>query len=298
MRDILILTVAILLLSCGYNQPKSVSVNTITTSDSIDLENIRQLKVVNAAQYRGIVDKFDPADLLSLETAELLFENCVADTLSRDSMFVVFTDFLNQLTGLYLESNESITNQLEHSTSDQTFKTINSNLEAHGIHLNISDGTYTLEPETGFLLTHFGSRISKVNREYLARVTKEQESPFSKDGLITIPTDSLIARILTWEHFLNQYPGFISTRLVQDKYSHYLGALLAGLDNSRAFDQGTNLFNDSLKVSLESFCLKNQGSQSGKIVTDYLDLLKRSDYSYSDKIDSFLLEKVYRVPIE
>lgn len=298
MRDILILTVAVLLISCGFNQPGSVTVNTMNTSDSIDLQNIRQLKVANAAQYRGILDKLDPADLLSLEAAESLFKNCVADTLSRDSMCVVFTDFLNQLTGIYLESNESITNQLEHSTSDQTFNAITSNLEAHGIHLNISDGTVILEPETGFLLTHFGPGISAVYKEYLTRITKEQELPFSKDGFILIPADSLIARILTWEHFLNQYPGFISTRAVQDKYSHYLGALLAGLDNSRAFDQGTNLFNDSLKVSLESFSLKNPGSQSGKIVTDYLDLLKRSDYSYSDKIDSFLLEKVYRVPIE
>jgi hypothetical protein len=298
MRDILILTVAALLLSCGFNQPKSVYVNTMTTSDSIDLQNIRQLKVANAAQYRGILDKLDPADLVSLDAAESLLKNCVADTLSRDSMFVVFTDFLNQLTGSYLESNESITNQLEHSTSDQTFNAINTNLKAHGIRLNVSDGTFTLEPETSYLLTRFGPLISAEYKEYLTLASKEEGMPFSKDGLILIPTDSLIARILTWEHFLNQYPGFISTRVVQDKYSHYLGALLAGLDNSRAFDQGTNQFNDSLKVSLESFVFKNSESQSAKIVTDYLDLLKRSDYSYSDKIDSFLLDKVYRVPIE
>ena len=92
---------------------------------------------------------------------------------------------------------------------------------------------------------------------------------------------------------MTKYPNFISIKMAQDQYAQYLGAYLAGMDNSRVFDQSTNRLNDSSKVSFEAFILKNPQSNSTEVVKAYLDLLKSTNFNYTDRVDSFLLEKVY-----
>ena len=92
---------------------------------------------------------------------------------------------------------------------------------------------------------------------------------------------------------MGRYPDFIELRLAQDEYTQYLGAYLSGTDNARAFNSNTSQLQDSLKLSLESFVLNHPGSKSADLVKDYLEMLKATNFNYTEKVDSFLLEKVY-----
>lgn len=294
MRTIFILLISSFLFACNFNQSKSADPGSASKGDStVDLEKMAQLKLTNADEYRKVLDKFDQGELASLDVASLLFKNSVTDTLTRDSMFVVFTDFYNSVAGSYLENNERINTQLEKSPSSEAVKQLKVSLASYGIVLGSSEGTFYLEPQTEYLLTNFGSLLSPAYREYLTIGSKEQKTRFAEDGTILIPSDSLTSRIVAWENFMTKYPDFVSIKMAQDQYAQYMGAFLAGMDNSRVFDSVTNRLDDSSKVAFESFVLKNPESNSTEVVKAYLDLLKSTNFNYTDRVDSFLLEKVY-----
>ena len=282
------------LASCGWHLPQGATSGPVKKEDSFaDPAKISQLKLTNALQFHEALEHLDPVDLTSLGAARTLFSNCVSDTLTRDSMFVDFNGFLNNLATTYLENNEMVANQLANSPSSESFNSVKGSFAANGLLLSSREGSFSLEPKTTFLLQQFGKELSGPYREFLSIRCREQESGFDKEGKVQIPADSLVSCILIWENFIQQNPGFISIRIAKENYAHYLSLFLAGVDNSRAFDPETNHLNDSLKVTFESFIAKNPESSSGQLVKAYLEMLKSNDFNYSDKVDSFLLEKVY-----
>jgi hypothetical protein len=294
MRYIFILLISSFLFSCNFNPAIKPGATTVTQNDStVDLDKVAQMKLTNPNDYRQVLDKLDQGELTSLDVAGKLFKNCVADTITRDSMFVVFNDFYNNVAGNYLENNERVTATLEKSPSAAAINQLRSSLASYGILLSLSEGTYYLEPQTEYLLKKFGDGLSPAYREYLTIGSKEQQARFAEDGKMLIPADSLASRIMTWENFMARYPEFIEIKMAQDQYAQYLGAFLAGMDNSRVFSIETNRLNDSSKTSFESFVVNNPESRSTETIKAYLDLLKSTNFNYTDKVDSFLLEKVY-----
>ena len=294
MRYIFLLSIIGFLYSCDFNQTKSSHSNANAEGDSIvDLEKVKQMKLTSVREYHKVLDKLDKGDLASVDAAITLFKNCTIDSLSRDSMFVTFNDFFNGVAGNYLENNENVSSQLENSPSKEAIDKLRSTLNSYGISLNSSEGTFYLEPQTEYLIQNFGSKVSQACREYLAIQSKEQKVRFAEDGTILIPIDSLTSRIVTWENFMEKYPDFISIKMAQDQYAQYIGAYLSGMDNSRIFDPATNRLNDNSKMSFESFIQKYPDRKSTEVVKAYLELLQSTNFNYTDKVDSFLLEKVY-----
>jgi hypothetical protein len=294
MRYIFILLICSLLFSCNFNQSKSTDSSPGAVKDStIDLEKLALMKLTHPDDYRQVLDKLDPGDLASLHLASTLFKNSVGDTLMRDSMFVVLNDFYTNVAGNYLENNEVVNTQLENSPSAEAINKIKTSLASYGMDLSSSEGTFYLEPQTEYLLRNYGAEISPAYREYLTISSKEQQTRFAEDGTILISSDSLTSRIVVWDNFMTKYPDFVSIKLAQDQYALYLGAYLSGMDNSRVFDPTTNHLNDSTKVSFEAFVVKNPESKSTEVVKAYLELLKSTNFNYTDRVDSFLLEKVY-----
>jgi len=294
MRYIFILLISSFLLSCNFNQSKNNDVKSISEKDTkVDPERLALMKLTNSNDYRQVLDKLDPGDLASLNLASTLFKNSVADTLTRDSMFVVLNDFYTNVAGNYLENNEVVNTQLENSPSAEVINKLKISLASYGMNLNSLEGTFYLEPQTEYLLRNYGAELSTAYREYLTIGVKEQRTRFAEDGKILIPSDSLTSRIRTWDNFMTKYPDFVSVKLVQDQYAQYLGAYLSGMDNSRVFDPATNHLKDSSKVSFEAFVVNNPEGKSTEVVKAYLELLKSTNFNYTDRVDSFLLEKVY-----
>lgn len=294
MRYISLLVLAIFVFACNFNQPKrGDSHSSLKTNLPVDPAKIGQLQPSSVATYRQVLDTLDQGDLASIDIAGTLFSNCLADTLTRDSLFVAYQDFLERLAANYPENNEKVSLLLDHSPAPEALTPLKSALASHGIFLGNTEGDFWLEPQSGYLLKNFGPVLSAAYREFLSLETKEQQERLTGNGKMLMPADSLISRLLIWESFVSRYPGFISIRKAYDQYAQYLGAYLAGREHSGVFDPGTNLLNDSSRTSFESFIIQNPGTRSAEVVKGYLDLLKSSDFRYTEKVDSFLLEKVY-----
>lgn len=294
MRYIIIMLIGSVVFSCNFQQTKNVDGKPVVDNvPVIDLQEVAEIRLTNPNDFRLVLEKLDPGDLNSLNLAGIVFRNCVADTLTRDSMFVVFNDFYNNVAANYPENNESFSTQLSKSSSENGLNQINTHLASYGILLKSSEGISYIEPRLEFLSENYGSGLSLAYREYLTLCIKEQQAPFAEDGLILIPVDSIVSRILVWENFVSKYPDFIAIRMAQDQYTQYLGAFLTGMENSRVFDSETNHLDDKAKLGFESFVAKNPGRVSSGIVRAYLDLLESTRFNYTEKVDSFLLEKVY-----
>lgn len=298
MHIISIVLVLFLFFACNFTQPKGKDSHPQEKHYvTIDTTVIAGIKLASTADYHRILDTIDAGDLLSLDIAGILFRNCTADTLTHDSLFVLLRDFYNHLAEVYLENNEKISSQLVNSPSILTVSTLKTTFAAHGLLLGSSEGTYFLEPQISFLFQKYGSAVSTAYREYLTIESREQKERFIGEGKILITPDSLMSRIITWDHFIGKYPDFVSLRFAQDKYAQYLGAFLTGIEGSKIFDPETTLLSDSSRICFELFIVKNPDSRTTEVVKSYLDLLKSTDFRYTEKVDSFLLEKVFGAEI-
>jgi len=294
MRHLMIPLIFLFLASCGWHLPQGTTSGPVKKEDSFaDPAKISLLKLTNSLQYHQALEHLDPVDLASLSAARTLFSNCASDSLTRDSMFVDFNGFLNNLAASYFENNEMVANQLANSPSSETVNSLKASFAVNGLLLSSITGSFSLEPQSGFLLQQFGHVLSGAYREFLSIRSREQESEIDQGGKIQVSVDSLVTRILTLENFIHRNPGFISIRIARENYAHYLSLFLAGEDNSRAFDPDSHQLNDTLKIAFESFAEKNPESKSAQVVKAYLQMLDLNDFKYSEKVDSFLLVKVY-----
>ena len=291
MRQVLLFFCFTGLFACGVrNSSEPITSLRMNHDQILTPAELSKVTVRSASDYRKVLQQIDPADLSSLDAAKNIFLKSSSDSIVSDSMFVSFYDFYTRLADIYIESNEQVALQLANNKSHAL---LSSNFASRGLKLVSDRELFSLARQNSYLLKEFGPRLSASFREYLSIASIEQDIPFQKNGKIVIPSDSLASRILTWENFMGRYPDFIELRLAQDEYTQYLGAYLSGTDNARAFNSNTSQLQDSLKLSLESFVLNHPGSKSADLVKDYLEMLKATNFNYTEKVDSFLLEKVY-----
>jgi len=266
----------------------------IALHDSIiDPDKIVRLKVTNAEDYDQVLDMLDKNKLNSISVAVRLFQNAKLDSLSRDSMFVGFNDFFALMANSYLENTDSLHAKLAGDVSEGTISRIKSALSDYGMNLTTAEGEYYLEPQTDWLIKNFGNKLSSGYVEFLTLSSKEQKEKFAADGIILIPVETLMARIIIWEDFIGKHPGFISLNKAEDFYTQYMEAFLSGTENSKAFDPASKKLNAKSKSAFEAYIQNNPGRKSTVVIKEYYDLLKSSNFLYSEKVDAFILEKLY-----
>jgi hypothetical protein len=295
MPKVIFILLLILLVSCNFHQTKQAgSSKDSTPNDSIaDLNKISSMKLTNSEDYGQVLDLLNKNKLNSISIAIKLYKNAKVDSLSRDSMFADFNDFFALITNSYLENNNILQNKSSANIPDSTVKRIKSDLSQYGMNLTTAEGEYYLEPETGWLLKEFGDNLSAAYRGFLLLSASEEKEKFAEDANLLISQDTCISRILKWEDFMGQYPSFISINKALDNYTRYLEAFLTGTENTNVFDPATRKLNEISKKAFEAYIKNNPGRKSSRIVKEYYNLLKASDFLYTDKVDSFMLEKIY-----
>lgn len=283
------------LVSCNLNQEGAGKDNNQKDQEQeyADSGKITRLKIDNADEYNQVLEMLNKKDMTSIDLAIKAFRNSAADSLSRDSMLVVFNDFLSVMASTYLENNDSLQGKSGIYISKEATTQMKERLSGYGMKLTISEGDFYLEPDNGYLIQNFSDKVSLAYNEFLQIAAGDQKEKFADDASILIPIDSLAKRITVWEDFMQKYPSFVSIGKAQDYYSQYLETFLSGTDNSKAFDPKSNKLKEDLKKSFEKYLAEYPGRKSAAVVKEYYDLLKSSGFLYFEKVDAFILEKVY-----
>ena len=295
MRILGILLIICALYSCNFISSKNPAVTVKVSTDSVaDLSVLKQRIITCASDYSTILNQLDKGNLKSIEVAATLFQNSKTDSLARDSMFAEFDRFLILISDQYIENNEKVSGQLNQTTKQDQVNTLKKLFSSNGLNLYSSEGSFYLEPLQEHLLLQFGPGLSNAWNEYLRLRIIEQQLKFAEDGSIMIPSDSLASRIIQYEKFMTKHPNFVNIQMARDQYNQYLEAYFTGMDNSKIFDEKTNLLNDRSKKSFEDFINNYPDNTSSLLVKSYLELLKTTDFNYTDKVDSFLMEKIFK----
>lgn len=283
------------LISCNWSQKGPAKDTNQKDQQQLfaDPAKVARLKIGSADEYNQVLEMLNKKDLKSIDLAIKLFRNSAADSLSRDSMLVAFNDFLSVMAGTYLENSDSLQGKSGIDISKEATAQMKERLSGYGMMLTTSEGDFYLEPDNDYLIQNFSDKISPAYNEFLLIAASDQKEKFADDASILIPMDSLAKRITVWEDFMQKYPTFVSIGKAQDYYSQYLETFLSGTDNSKAFDPKTNKLKEDFKKSFEKYLAEYPDRKSAAVVKDYYDLLKSSGLVYSDKVDAFILEKVY-----
>ena len=211
----------------------------------------------------------------------------VASTSAADAAFLSFRrdqmaradTFTKQLAEVpaveRVESNEVATSSLRAA------------LQLQGYDLLFDEGTPFVDESMDYLLTTYGGLVTSGMREYLNLRRSEQHAGFSSDAGLTISWDALAERVANWERFLATYPSFVGKDDASWWYQIYLRTYLTGLDNSRVFEDDGALV-PHVRRSYDLFLANHSDSKSGRLLEEYLNVLKQNGYKNGPAAEKFL----------
>jgi hypothetical protein len=161
----------------------------------------------------------------------------------------------------------------------------------HGIWSAQGEGSTYLQPHWNRVLVAASPSITPSAREYLQISVREQTTPTGGDGGVGIPWDSLALRLSDADRILAAYPDAAVRVLVSERRIWYLRAYLTGWDNTPVFELGSRTLRPEVLQSYERYVATHGATVSGRVVAEYLDVVRASGYQRTAAVLEFLRER-------
>ena len=161
-------------------------------------------------------------------------------------------------------------------------------LAARGVWARRAEGSIDFAVNEAVLLEHWGPYLTPAVEEFLRQRVHEQVHPVAEDAGLMIPPSEVAARALWAERFLEVHEGSIVHDIVASRLGWYLAVFIGGLPNTRPFHTPTGVVDPNWRTSFETIASEHGGSAVGRVVSEYLALLERSDFTRSTETDAFL----------
>jgi hypothetical protein len=161
----------------------------------------------------------------------------------------------------------------------------------HGVWSAQGEGRTYLQPHWNRVLLAASPSITPSAREYLRMSVREQTTPTGGDGGVGIPWDSLALRLSDADRILAAYPDAVVGVLVSERRIWYLRAYLTGWDNTPVFGLGNRTLRPEVLQSYERYVATHGATVSGRVVAEYLDVVRASGYQRTAAVLEFLRER-------
>jgi hypothetical protein len=171
---------------------------------------------------------------------------------------------------------------------DMKVKSFVQQLLDDGFKLSSSEGMIYIESDYPKLLKEYGKRSSNQIAMYLKIMATETQSHYAEDAALRITPDRLAERILQIESFLNHYPGFMRKNELRALHQRYLSAYLLGLNNTPAFQYGTDRIKEEFLKSYRKTMARYPKTQLAKILETYGQVLERAHYIKRPQVLKFI----------
>jgi hypothetical protein len=136
--------------------------------------------------------------------------------------------------------------------------------------------------------TFFYNHLSPATQEFYDQFEAETNQDLSEDGGLLITPVELAQRLAFWQEFLSRYPNNLFAQFARNKVAYYQYYLLAGMDNTPAFDFETNKMQPEF---IEGYAYLNQHHPDlacTKVFNEYLTLLKTTNYKRTEAVSHFI----------
>ena len=159
-------------------------------------------------------------------------------------------------------------------------------LNARGVWPFRDEGaTYYALSESDLLFT-FGPFVRASMRANLRLEATEQSRPAVEDARLRISLDELGERLAEADSLTTQYRASQSFQQIDWRRASYLYLMLNGVERTPAFASSGEL-RTSLRQALERYATRYVATPSGKVVRDYLALLRASNFRDAPAVAEF-----------
>jgi hypothetical protein len=161
-------------------------------------------------------------------------------------------------------------------------------LNQNGLILKSTEGAIYIDRSTQPLRTFFYNHLSPATQEFYDQFEAETNQDLSEDGGLLITPVELAQRLAFWQEFLSRYPNNLFAQFARNKVAYYQYYLLAGMDNTPAFDFETNKMQPEF---IEGYAYLNQHHPDlacTKVFNEYLTLLKTTNYKRTEAVSHFI----------
>jgi hypothetical protein len=282
------------------SKPLAVAANYITQTNSINtmVNSNHQLltgKKGDFNSFKSYLQGLSDRNLYSIPFAMDYIKTCLpADLPERDSVVLLFNLKFYKVTNLLSESLENkylwVGNQIDSNKHTAKLKAFKANLKDCGIGVFSSEGNYYLDVLPDYFYQQFKDRVSAGVQAYLEIRRHELAEGFSEDAGMLISFKQLYQRVKNWEKYLDDYPHTVYGNEADNYYTNYLETLLTGMDNSRVFDDVSNVLLPEVKIIYEKAIRDEPASRTAQYISKYYSFLGRHNFTYTDSVDVFLQE--------
>ncbi|MFH0735631.1 MAG: hypothetical protein V1773_14555 [bacterium] len=265
------------------------------------------------SEQSKIIESSNVKELLSLDfvisrTITLFSKE---NSVLKDSAFVAFwnyyltvkDNFCNQITQTGLPINYSAFTNISDYPSKASEKILKKSgykfnetelkflkdLNQYSLKLTSREGMYEVSfGNKRIIEDYFKSFISNDLYLFIEKTMDESIVPYAYDGAISIPLTDAAKRLVVWENISNSALPIYFIKQANDNYKNYLNALIAGIDNTPAFNPSTNRLNKKFETVYKGIIKNYKGTESAAKIKLYLELLKKNKFIKTQEIEIFI----------
>jgi hypothetical protein len=215
---------------------------------------------------------FSGKDAATCDTAFTIF--CIYQKKVGSAINVVFNNDTADYTALFTSDGPGHSRSISISPALQAF---NEQLHQQGFVIAEEEGAPFIAVEGDTLKSWFYSYISPTLKDYLDQVNKEAKEPFSSDAAMSLDPKAYVDRIVWWERFIQQHPGFFYENEAKENKQLMLTCLLLGMDNTPLTANEGEL-QAYYKTAYNYLGATYPETETNKIVEPYSKAAKIKDY--------------------
>jgi len=240
-------------------------------------------------EFKQYSEKFDKTKVESIDSLKENYSKTVSTQSKqcRSMLFGNFRHYYDQMTQAYIVSIEEKLNE-KYPLSEKKEKMYKDQLHEVGLIISQSEGMYYVEADSAWFLKEFDSSLSDEWKKFLKQNSYETKNSFAEDAVLLISFEELRKRIIFWENFLHEYPGFTEAGSVKETLSKYLSFYLSGIYGSLNFSH-IPISSTDIRRSYENFLKQNTQSKYYEVVKIQYNIIKDNafviDENVSKKLD-------------
>ncbi|HCC07802.1 MAG TPA: hypothetical protein DEP72_06570 [Clostridiales bacterium] len=221
------------------------------------------------------------------------------DQLSQNEAADIILDVLDILSQSETNYNKKLKEQLFTINKQQIVelddKALDKEIADNGYYIIAREGLLNVVVNCDFLKSRYTQILSEELKEYLDIkgryvIDKIIFSSYDKDTI-----DELAEHIIVIEKYIDNYPLFIKIDEVKSIYEEYVKVYL---DNYKTFNTADGKISAKYLESYENIVKKYKDSRLGKVVTDYLNALKVSEYKKTESVNNFISNVGSKIKLE
>lgn len=291
----LVLLLLFIMLSCERKKPDESSEGALDTLAAM-VENGEQEEDYifhneKLIAYKDFIDQLDAFQVNSMQAATDKFKSTFksSDPATCDSAYYIFEAYYALTDDRINENHSNDTTNfeafiMEDAILSEKLKNYQTTLKANGFRVSSTEGTTYIEKNRSFVRDNFYTYLSPVMVEYLDQLNKESDEGYWEDGGLMISSTVLVDRIVWWEVFTKQNPGFIFKNIPNQKEQLYKTSLVRGEDYTPLYDDEEKMeLSGYFKEAYEYLFSKQGNSQAASDLKPYYDALIKKDTAEINK---------------